>query len=66
MVSALILPSGKSYDNQYMLNLLLTPDFVFYDNLGAYTLSNHPREMKYSMTHDLYTPLLHEAISGEY
>ena len=66
MVSALILSIGQSYDNQYMLNLLLTPDFLLYDNLGEYTLSNHPRAMKDLITHDRDTHLLHEAISGEY
>ena len=61
-----MLSNSRSYDNQYLLNLLLTPDFVLYENLGAYTLGNHPHAMKASMAHDPYTPPLHESMSGEH
>ena len=57
---------GQSYDNLYLLNLLLTRDFGFYDNLVPYTLGNHPHAMKASMTHNPDTPCLHESISGEH
>ena len=65
MVSSLMLYRGQSYDNRYLLNLPLTPDFGLYNNLGAYKLGNHPHAMKESMIHDLDTPSLHEAMSGE-
>ena len=58
--------SCQYYDNQYLLNLLLTPDFVLYENLGADTLVNHPHAIKASMTNDPDTPQLHEAMSGEH
>ena len=35
MVSAIMIYSGQSYDNRYLLNLLLTLDFGLYENLGA-------------------------------
>ena len=66
MVSALILSSYQSYDNQYLINLLLTPDFGFFVKLSAYVLGNHPHAMKLSITHYPYTPQLHEAMSGEH
>ena len=56
MVSALELYSGQSYDNQYLLTPLFTPDFGFYENLGIDTLVNHPQAMKVYMTHSPDTP----------
>ena len=64
MVSALLLSNGHSYDNRYLLNHPLTPDFWLYKNLGADTLGNHPHEMKASMTHNSDTNRLHEPMSG--
>ena len=66
IVSDLMLSSNQSYDNQYLLNFLLTYDFGLYENLGADTLRNHPHAMKASMTHDPDNPWLHEAMSGEH
>ena len=56
IVSDLMLSSNQSYDNQYLLNFLLTYDFGLYENLGADTLRNHPHAMKASMTHDPDNP----------
>ena len=61
-----MLYSGQSYENLYLLNLLLTPDFLLYNNLGAYKLVNHPHAMKASMTHNPDTYRLYEAISDEH
>ena len=66
MVSYLMLSSGQSYNNLYLINLLLTPEFVLYENLREDTLVNHPYAMKYSMTHDPDTPRLRKAIIGEH
>ena len=65
MVSALELYSGQSYDNQYLLTPLFTPDFGFYENLGIDTLVNHPQAMKVYMTHSPDTPWWHESMSGD-
>ena len=64
MVSELVLSSGKSYDNQYLLKLFLTLDFGLYKNLGSSILGNYPHAMKASMTHYPDTPWFHEVISG--
>ena len=66
MVSALIISSGQSYENRYLLNLLLTNEFGLYKNLGAYKLDNHPHAMESLMKHDPDTPRLHEAMSDEH
>ena len=66
MVSSLMLSSCQSYGNRYLLNLLLTPDLGFYDNLGEDILGNHPHTMKSSMTHDPHTPWFNEAMSGKH
>ena len=54
------------YDSLYLLKLLLTPDFGFYENLGTDKLGNHPRSMKAPMTNYLDTPRLHETMSDEH
>ena len=61
-----MISSGQSYDNLSLFNLLITPDFGFYDNMVADTLGNHPHAMKASMTHNPHTPFLHESISGKH
>ena len=66
MVYSLMISSDQSYGNQYLLNLLLTNDFEFYENLGAYILGNHSHTMKASLEHKPYTTQLHEAMSGEH
>ena len=66
MVSAFMLFSGQSYENWYLLNLLLTPDFELYKNLVADELGNHPYSMKASMTHNPDTSPLHEEMSDEH
>ena len=65
MVYALMLSSVQSYYNQYLLNLLITSYFGLYETLGAYMLGNQPHAMKAPLTHDPYTPCLHEAMSSE-
>ena len=66
MVSALMLSRGQNYNNQYLLNLLLTPDSWLYEKLRADMLVNQPHTMKVSITHDQDTPLFHESMSGEH
>ena len=66
MVSNLMLSSGKSYGNRYLINILLTPDFGLYDNLGADKLGNHPQSMIESTTNYPDIPLLNKSISGEH
>ena len=66
MVSTLILSIGQSYKNQYLLKLLLKPDFGLYKNLGSDTLGNNPHAMKPSTTHDPDTSCLYETMSGEH
>ena len=67
MVSALMVTSGQSYDNRYLLNLLLDRYcFGLYENLGANTLMSHPQAMKASTSHDPDPPCLHEAIGGKH
>ena len=65
MLSGLMLYSGQSYDNWYLLKILLTPDFGLYENIGTDTLGNHPDAMKVPMAHDPDTPWLHEIMSIE-
>jgi hypothetical protein len=67
MLSALMLTSGHTYDNHYLLNLLLDHGFGLYDNLGADTLMCYPpHAMKASTTADPDPPCLHKAMSREY
>ena len=66
MVYALIISISQSYDNLYLLKLLLTPDFGLYNNLGLYTFFNHPYAMKASIMHDPDTPRLHEVMSSQH
>ena len=66
MVYVLALSNGQSYYNLYLCNLLLTPDFGLYENLGADVLGYHPQSMKASITHDPNTTQFHEAMSGEH
>ena len=61
-----MLTSEQSYDNRYLLNLLLDRDFGLYQSLGANALMSHPHAMKASTSHDPDSPRLHEAMRGEH
>jgi hypothetical protein len=61
MTGALLLTQGQAYDNRFLLNLLLDPNFGPYGNLGPASLLMHPHAMKASVT-----PRLHEAMRGEH
>jgi hypothetical protein len=66
MVGALLLTQGQSYNNRYLLNLLLDHEFGLYENLSPNALMMSPHAMKASATHDPDTPRLHEAMRGEH
>ena len=66
MTAAILLTQGHTYDNRYLLNLLLDHDFGLYENLSAESLMLHPHAMKASATSDPYSPRLHEAMHGKH
>ena len=66
MTSALLLTQGHTYNNRYLLNLLLDHDFGLYKNMSAESLMLHPHTMKALATVDPDSPRLHEAMHGEH
>ena len=64
LTSYLLLSQGQSYNNRYLLNLLLDQEFGLYENLLSNTLMLAPYALKVSATHDPDTPRLHEAMGG--
>ena len=59
MVPALMVTSGQSYYNRYLLNLLMNREFGLCKNLGTTTLMSNPQAMKASTSHDLDSLGLH-------
>ena len=66
MTAALLFTQGHTYNNSYLLNLLLDHDFGLYEKLFADSLMIHPHTMKASATVDPDSPRLHEAMHGEH
>ena len=66
MVGALLLTWGHTYDNPYLLNLLLDNNFGVYKNLAPTSLLLAPHAMKASPFPDPNTPRLHEAMQGDH
>ena len=65
MTAALILTQGHTYDNSYLLNLLLDHNFGQYENLYADSLMLHPHAMKASATVDPDSQRLDEEMYGK-
>ena len=66
MTAALIFTQGHTYENCYLLNLLLDHYFGLYENLSSDSLVLHPHSMKASATVNPDSPRLHKAMHGKH
>ncbi|MEO0405215.1 MAG: reverse transcriptase domain-containing protein [Bacteroidota bacterium] len=56
--------SEQSYQEQYLINIALDPEFGLIENLGATTLLRNPQLLKVKAVRDPDTPNIGEAMSG--
>ena len=66
ITAALLLTQGNTYNNHYLLNLLLDHNFGLYENLSVDSLMLHPHAMKASATVNPDSPLLREAMHSKH